>query len=163
MNEKNSLTEDTVDLKELFFLLIAQWKLIALCVILSLVCTLLYLRITPDTYSVDALVQIEESRGTSAALLGNLSNIVETNPEQRQPVQAEIELLQSRLVLGSVIKNLNLNLKISETENSSFARLLSPHTYKTQYQAKSVLFQDDSKSFDVRKFEVPNYYLDKNL
>ena len=163
MNKKNSLTEDTVDLKELFFLLIAQWKLIALCVILSLVCTLLYLRITPDTYSVDALVQIEESRGTSAALLGNLSNIVEPNPEQRQPVQAEIELLQSRLVLGSVIKNLNLDLKISETENSSFARLLSPHTYKTQYQAKSVLFQDDSKSFDVRKFEVPNYYLDKNL
>ncbi|MEZ2902667.1 polysaccharide biosynthesis tyrosine autokinase [Acinetobacter terrestris] len=163
MNKKNSLTEDTVDLKELFFLLIAQWKLIALCVILSLVCALLYLRITPDTYSVDALVQIEESRGTSAALLGNLSNIVEPNPEQRQPVQAEIELLQSRLVLGSVIKNLNLDLKISETENSSFARLLSPHTYKTQYQAKSVLFQDDSKSFDVRKFEVPNYYLDKNL
>ena len=163
MNEKNSLTEDTVDLKGLFFLLIAQWKLIALCVILSLVCALLYLRITPDTYSVDALVQIEESRGTSAALLGNLSNIVEPNPEQRQPVQAEIELLQSRLVLGSVIKNLNLDLKISETENSSFDRLLRPHRYKTQYRAKSVLFQDDSKSFDVRKFEVPTYYLDKNL
>ena len=152
-------TEDTIDLKELFFSLIAQWKLIALCVILSLVCALLYLRATPDTYSVDALVQVEESKGTSAALLGDLSSMI----EQKQPAQAEIELLKSRLVLGSVIKNLNLDLNISGTENSFFDRLLSPHAYKTQYQANAVLFQDDAKSFEVRKFEVPAYYLDKNL
>ncbi|MFS4157679.1 hypothetical protein B8U75_02150, partial [Acinetobacter baumannii] len=54
MNQQNTNTEDTIDLKELFFSLIAQWKLIALCVILSVVCALLYLRVTPDTYSVDA-------------------------------------------------------------------------------------------------------------
>ena len=156
---QNTNTEDTIDLKELFFSLIAQWKLIALCVILSLVCALLYLRTTPDTYAVDALVQVEESKGTSAALLGDLSSMI----EQKQPAQAEIELLKSRLVLGSVIKNLNLDLNISGTENSFFDRLLSPHAYKTQYQANAVLFQDDAKSFEVRKFEVPAYYLDKNL
>ncbi|NNH86637.1 polysaccharide biosynthesis tyrosine autokinase [Acinetobacter terrae] len=156
---QNTNTEDTIDLKELFFSLIAQWKLIALCMILSLVCALLYLRTTPDTYSVDALVQVEESKGTSAALLGDLSSMI----EQKQPAQAEIELLKSRLVLGSVIKNLNLDLKISGTENSFFDRLLSPHEYQTNYQTKSVVFQDDAKSFDVRKFEIPAYYLDKNL
>lgn len=156
---QNTNTEDTIDLKELFFSLIAQWKLIALCIILSLVCALLYLRATPDTYSVDALVQVEESKGTSAALLGDLSSMI----EQKQPAQAEIELLKSRLVLGSVIKNLNLDLNISGTENSFFDRLLTPHDYRTQYQANAVLFQDDAKSFEVRKFEVPAYYLDKNL
>ncbi len=156
---QNTNTEDTIDLKELFFSLIAQWKLIALCIILSLVCALLYLRTTPDTYSVDALVQVEESKGTSAALLGDLSNMI----EQKQPAQAEIELLKSRLVLGSVIKNLNLDLKISGTENSFFDRLLNPHDYQTQYHNKSVLFKDDAQSFDVRKFEVPADYLDKNL
>lgn len=156
---QNTNTEDTIDLKELFFSLIAQWKLIALCIILSLVCALLYLRTTPDTYSVDALVQVEESKGTSAALLGDLSNMI----EQKQPAQAEIELLKSRLVLGSVIKNLNLDLKISGTENSFFDRLLNPHDYQTQYQNKSVLFKDDAQSFEVRKFEVPADYLDKNL
>ena len=156
---QNTNTEDTIDLKELFFSLIAQWKLIALCIILSLVCALLYLRTTPDTYSVDALVQVEESKGTSAALLGDLSNMI----EQKQPAQTEIELLKSRLVLGSVIKNLNLDLKISGTENSFFDRLLNPHDYQTQYHNKSVLFKDDAQSFDVRKFEVPADYLDKNL
>lgn len=156
---QNTNTEDTIDLKELFFSLIAQWKLIALCIILSLVSALLYLKTTPDTYSVDALVQVEESKGTSAALLGDLSNMM----EQKQPAQAEIELLKSRLVLGSVIKNLNLNLKISGTKNGFFDRLLNPHNYQTQYQNKSVLFKDDAQSFEVRKFEVPADYLDKNL
>lgn len=158
MNQ-NTNTEDTIDLKELFFSLIAQWKLIALCIILSLVCALLYLRVTPDTYSVDALVQVEDSKGASAALLGDLSNMI----EQKSPAQAEIEILKSRLVLGSVIKDLHLNIQVSSTENTLTHRLLNDTDYKTEYTKKSVLFKDDLKSFEIREFEVPAYYLDKNL
>ncbi|MBB4810260.1 tyrosine-protein kinase Etk/Wzc [Acinetobacter johnsonii] len=152
-------TEDTIDLKELFFSLIAQWKLIALCIILSLICALLYLRATPDTYSVNALVQVEENKGASAALLGDLSSMI----EQKQPAQAEIEILKSRLVLGNVIQHLNLDLKISGTENSFTDRLLSPHHYQTEYQPKSVVFKDDEKAFDIRQFNVPSNFRDKNL
>ncbi|WP_434533827.1 polysaccharide biosynthesis tyrosine autokinase [Acinetobacter pragensis] len=156
---QNTNTEDTIDLKELFFSLIAQWKLIALCVILSLVCALLYLRATPDTYAVNALVQVEESKGASAALLGDLSSMI----DQKQPAQAEIEILKSRLVLGTVIQNLNLDLKISGTQNSFTDRLFAPHDYRTEYRSKSVLFKDDEKSFDVRKFAVPADYRDTPL
>ncbi|HBJ5813074.1 TPA: polysaccharide biosynthesis tyrosine autokinase [Acinetobacter baumannii] len=159
MNQQNTNTEDTIDLKELFFSLIAQWKLIALCVILSVVCALLYLRVTPDTYSVDALVQVEDSKGASAALLGDLSQMI----EQKSPAQAEIEILKSRLVLGTVIKDLHLNIQVSSTENTLAHRLLSDTDYKTEYTKKSVLFKDDLKSFEVREFEVPAYYLDRNL
>ncbi|ENF2222118.1 polysaccharide biosynthesis tyrosine autokinase [Acinetobacter baumannii] len=159
MNQQNTNTEDTIDLKELFFSLIAQWKLIALCVILSVVCALLYLRVTPDTYSVDALVQVEDSKGASAALLGDLSQMI----EQKSPAQAEIEILKSRLFLGSVIKDLHLNIQVSSTENTFTHRLLSDTDYKTEYAKKSVLFKDGLKSFDIRQFEIPAYYLDKNL
>ncbi|WP_180074668.1 polysaccharide biosynthesis tyrosine autokinase [Acinetobacter sp. YH12116] len=156
---QNTNTEDTIDLKELFFSLIAQWKLIALCVILSLVCALLYLRTTPDTYQVDALVQVEENKGASAALLGDLSNMI----EQKSPAQAEIEILKSRLVLGTVIDRLNLNIRIHGTEDSFWSRLLNKHEYDSEYSAQSVLFKDNQKSFDVRSFEIPDYYRDKNL
>lgn len=152
-------SEDTIDLKELFFSLIAQWKLIALCVILSVVAALLYLRTTPDTYSVDALVQVEESKGASAALLGDLSDMI----EQKQPAQTEIEILKSRLVLGNVIDKLNLDVVISGTENSFFDRLVNPHDYSTEYSPRSVLFRDGDKSFDVRQFEVPVAFNDKDL
>lgn len=156
---QNTNTEDTIDLKELFFSLIAQWKLIALCVILSLVCALLYLRTTPDTYQVDALVQVEENKGASAALLGDLSEMI----EQKSPAQAEIEILKSRLVLGTVIDRLNLNIRIHGTEDSFWSRLLNKHEYDSEYSGKSVLFKDNQKSFDVRSFEIPDYYRDKNL
>ncbi|WP_180011069.1 polysaccharide biosynthesis tyrosine autokinase [Acinetobacter sp. YH16055] len=156
---QNTNTEDTIDLKELFFSLIAQWKLIALCVILSLVCALLYLRTTPDTYAVNALVQVEESKGTSAALLGDLSSMI----DQKQPAQAEIEILKSRLVLGNVIQSLHLDLKISGTENSFTDRLFSPHEYVTEYKNKSVTFKDNEKSFEIRQFDIPTQYRDKNL
>lgn len=159
MNQQNTNTEDTIDLKELFFSLIAQWKLIALCVILSVVCALLYLRVTPDTYSVDALVQVEDSKGASAALLGDLSQMI----EQKSPAQAEIEILKSRLVLGSVIKDLHLNIQVSSTENTLTHRLLSNPEYKTEYNTKSVIFKDGLKSFDIRQFDITAYYLDKNL
>lgn len=156
---QNTNTEDTIDLKELFFSLIAQWKLIALCVILSLVCALLYLRTTPDTYSVNALVQVEESKGASAALLGDLSNMI----DQKQPAQAEIEILKSRLVLGTVIQNLHLDLIISGTENSFTDRLFSPHEYATEYKNKSVIFKDNEKSFEIRQFSVPAKFRDQDL
>ncbi|WP_441373526.1 polysaccharide biosynthesis tyrosine autokinase [Acinetobacter lwoffii] len=152
-------TEDTIDLKELFFSLIAQWKLIALCVILSLICALLYLRTTPDTYSVDAMVQVEDSKGTSAALLGDLSGMI----EQKSPAQAEIEILKSRLVLGEVINHLNLNIRVSGTEDSFWNRLMAKHEYDTTYSEKSVLFKDNRNSFDIRQFDIPQHFQDKNL
>ncbi|WP_122900949.1 polysaccharide biosynthesis tyrosine autokinase [Acinetobacter sp. B51(2017)] len=152
-------TEDTIDLKELFFSLIAQWKLIALCTILSLVCALLYLRTTPDTYAVNALVQVEESKGASAALLGDLSDMV----DQKQPAQAEIEILKSRLVLGSVIQDLNLDLNIQGLQNGFIDRLTKEHLYKTEHYKDTVIFRDNEQSFNVRQFNVPAHFVDQNL
>ena len=156
---QNSQTEDTIDLKELFFSLIAQWKLIALCMILSLICALLYLRTTPDTYAVDALVQVEDSKGASAALLGDLSSMM----EQKSPAQAEIEILKSRLVLGTVIDRLHLDLKISATDDSFWNRLSKRHQYDVVYSQQSVRFKDNQKSFDIREFDIPSVFKDKAL
>ena len=156
---KNTDTEETIDLKELFFSIIAQWKLITLCIILSLICALLYLRTTPSTYQVDALIQVEDSKGASAVLSGNLSSAV----DQMSPAQAEIEILKSRLVLGTVIDHLNLDVKISGIENSFWNRLLKTNTYITKYSEKSVLFKDNQKSFEVREFDIPAKFSNKNL
>ena len=152
-------TEDTIDLKELFFSLIAQWKMITLCVLFSIICALLYLRTTPDTYAVDALVQVEDSKGASAALLGDLSSMI----EQKSPAQAEIEILKSRLVLGSAIDHLNLDIRVSGTEDNFWNRLVAKHEYDSEYSSQSVLFKDNQKSFDIRQFDIPQYFQDKNL
>ncbi|WP_234856699.1 polysaccharide biosynthesis tyrosine autokinase [Acinetobacter junii] len=156
---QNTNTEDTIDLKELFFALVAQWKLIALCIILSLVFALLYLRVTHDTYSVDALVQVEDSKGASAALLGDLSQMI----DQKSPAQSEIEILKSRLVLGSVIQALHLDLEITSSNDTLSHRLFNKADYSAEYAPKSVTFNDGRKSFNINQFDIPNYYLDRRL
>lgn len=151
-------TEDTIDLKELFFSLIAQWKLIALCIILSIICAVLYLRTTPNIYSVNALVQVEETKG-AAAFLSEISTLT----DQKQPAQAEIEILKSRLVLGSVIEELNLDILINNGANTFTKRLFNKDLYSIEYQKDSVIFKTDGYSFSIRSFEVPSSYLDKNF
>ena len=57
MNPNTSLdTEDTIDLKELFFSLIEQWKIIILCTLIALVSAFLYLTTTAPIYQTDALI-----------------------------------------------------------------------------------------------------------
>ncbi|MDM1487165.1 polysaccharide biosynthesis tyrosine autokinase [Acinetobacter towneri] len=152
-------TEDTIDLKELFFSLIAQWKLIILCVLLSVICALLYLRTTPNTYQVDALIQVESNKGASSVLSANLATAI----DQASAAQAEVEILKSRLVLGNVIDHLNLNIRVSGTEDNFWNRLIAKHEYDSEYSSQSVLFKDNQKSFDIRQFDIPQYFQDKNL
>ncbi len=151
--------EDTIDLRELFFSLIAQWKLIFFCVILSMVCALLYLRVTPNTYTVNALVQVEEKKGASAALLGDLSGVI----DQKSPAQAEIEILRSRLILGQVINGLNLDIVISSVENTVQERILHKPEYATKYGPQQVTFVDKGKAFSIQQFDIPNDYLNTPL
>ncbi|MBJ9986111.1 polysaccharide biosynthesis tyrosine autokinase [Acinetobacter sp. S40] len=165
MSQNPTKTEDTIDLKELFFSLIAQWKIIALYIILSLICALLYLRVTPNTYSVDALVQVETQKGASAALLGQeLSNIMGSSGLGGQQVaQAEIEILKSRLVLGTTIQDLNLDIQIQPKNNSLFKRLITPSEFETQYSRQGVIVKDQLIGFNIQQFDVPQSYLDKSL
>ncbi|WP_044102415.1 polysaccharide biosynthesis tyrosine autokinase [Acinetobacter pittii] len=163
MNQNSKTNEDSIDLKELFFSLIAQWKIIACCVILSLICALLYLRITPDTYAVDAIVQVEDSKGAaSAALLGDLSKVT-GGLGQKSPTDAEIEILKSRMVLGQVIHNLNLDIKIKDNQSGLTAKLITQGKSKLEYRHDAVIYSKKDYSLIVNQLNVPEYYLDKPL
>ncbi|HHP8739318.1 TPA: polysaccharide biosynthesis tyrosine autokinase [Acinetobacter baumannii] len=163
MNQNSKTSEDSIDLKELFFSLIAQWKIIACCVVLSLICALLYLRITPDTYAVDAMVQVEDSKGAaSAALLGDLSK-VSGGLSQKSPADPEIEILKSRMVLGQVIHNLNLDIKIKDNQSGLIDKLISQDKSKIEYRHESVVYNNLNASLIIQEFKVPEYYFDKPL
>lgn len=163
MNQNSKTNDDTIDLKELFFSLIAQWKVIALCVILSLICALLYLRITPETYSTDAMILVEDGKSAaSAALLGQLGSLA-GSAGQKSPADAEIEILKSRLILGQVIKSLNLDVNIKDNQDGLLHRLISQDKTKFIYNTNSVTFEQNQTSFSIKKLEIPEYYLDKPL
>ena len=62
---KNNNTENMIDLKGVFFSLLAQWKLILLCGLLSLIVVLLYIRTAAPSYKVDAIVRSRKVEGIS--------------------------------------------------------------------------------------------------
>jgi len=163
MNQNSKTNDDTIDLKELFFSLFTQWKIITLCIVIGLICALIYLRITLPVYATDALVQVEDSKGAaSAALLGQLKEL-SGGVGQKSPVDAEIEILKSRLVLGQVIKNLNLNIQVQNDQDTILRRLISQERPKLTYTTDAVTFQNEQSILQIKKLEVPSYYLDKPL
>ena len=62
MNPNTQLTDDTIDLRELFFSLLIQWKLIVFCTVFALVCAVAYLKVAKKTYSFDAKIQIIDNK-----------------------------------------------------------------------------------------------------
>lgn len=164
MNQKSNTHDNTIDLKELFFSLIAQWKVIVLCVILSLICALLYLRVTTPTYSTNAMLQVEDSKGAgAAALLGDLSNAIPSGMGGKSPADAEIEILQSRMILGQVIQDLRLDVRITNDADTLFNRLINKNQDRVVYKNKLVTYQSNDKQFVFNSFDIPQYYLDKPL
>lgn len=162
MNQNSKINDDTIDLKALFFSLITQWKVIALCITLSLICAFLYLRSTAPTYSTDALVQVEDGKSAaSAALLGQLKDL--SGGGQKSPADAEIEILKSRLVLGQVINNLNLDIQIQDTQDTFFNRLVSTEKSKLTHTKDAVTLQKNQTVLQVKQLDVPSYYLDRPL
>lgn len=163
MNQNSKTNEDTIDLKELFFSLIEQWKVIALCTVLSLICALLYLRVTPSIFSTDAMILVEDKKSAaSAALLGDLGSLA-GGVGAKSPADAEIEILNSRLILGQTIKNLNLDIQIQDDKNGLFNRLLSQDKIKIDYTPNAVRYSKNQSTFEVQKLDVPRFYQDEPL
>lgn len=157
--------EDTIDLKSFIFSIIAQWKLILICILFSLVCAILYLRVTPKIYAVDAMVQVEDKTGASSALLGKeLSGIMgSTGVGSSQIADGEAEILKSRLVLGKTIQQLNLDIAIQPENNSFIKKLMSPRSFETSYSAQGLTVTNENQSFTVQTFKIPQIYLDQKL
>ncbi len=151
MSKQHIEENDTIDLKEILFSLLSQWKLIGLFTLVALLIGFVYLRTTPNTYAVNAMVQVEDKKGGTAALFGDLSDVF----NQSSVAQAEIEILKSRMVLGKVIKDLHLDVLISNKNDTLFNRMTSSNRSRVEYQQDSVTFIDEDKRFTLSHFVVP--------
>ncbi len=88
-------------------MLLRYWKLILACTLLALLAVPLILAFVAPVYEADALVQLEVGdKGPSRAPTGDMFPVT----EQSAPVTAEIELLKSRLILGTVVDRMRLDL-----------------------------------------------------
>jgi tyrosine-protein kinase Etk/Wzc len=102
--------EKTIDLREiLVFLWDGKWIVAAVTVVLTGL-ALLYAFLATPIYEADSLVQIEQKQdfpsGANSGILSVLTPVV-------SPTKAEIDIMQSRSVLGPTIRKENLNIIIN--------------------------------------------------
>lgn len=94
-------------LREVLRTLLRFWKLIAACALTALLLAPVVLYFVAPVYQADALLQVEAGNKTVAQpVAGEIAGIT----GEIAPVSAEIELLKSRLILGSVIDQMRLDL-----------------------------------------------------
>lgn len=151
--------DDTIDLKELARTLIKHWYWILLCVIVAVALAVLYLRVTKPVYAVDGLIQVESNKNASAALLGDLSSVMDV----KSPAQTEIELLKSRFVLGQALRNLKLDIGLSSPQEQLTQRVRQPLPHVLMHSPKHVFYQIDRTYIDLARLDVSEALLDQRL
>ncbi|MCO8074274.1 polysaccharide biosynthesis tyrosine autokinase [Acinetobacter lwoffii] len=162
----SNVQDDTIDLKELFFSLIAEWKIISLCVLLSLVSAFIYLRTTENVYQTDALAQIKSNTSSPLAGLSSdmaaMASLAGLGGMGNSSTQGEIELLKSRAILGQAIKDLNLDIQIQPKENF-FQKIISDNNYIKTYTTQDILLKKEGQRLVIAQFQVPKFYENKAL
>ncbi|WP_114193559.1 tyrosine-protein kinase Wzc [Edaphovirga cremea] len=122
-----------------------KWLIVAITTICIMI-GIIYVMIATPIYKSDALIQVEKNTGSS--LLSDLSNVLSTNQAQST---TEIELIQSRMVIGKTINDLDLDM------------IVEPKTFPIFGAGLNRLFGDTTKNIAVSRLEVPSYWLDKPI
>ncbi|PLL91644.1 tyrosine-protein kinase, partial [Klebsiella michiganensis] len=105
--EKDS---DEIDFGRLVGELIDHRKLIISVTALFTLFALAYALFATPIYQADAMIQVEEKQANS--ILSNLSQMLPDSQPQSAP---EIALIQSRMILGKTVDDLNLQIRVRQS------------------------------------------------
>lgn len=109
-NKSSSKDEDELDLGCLIGEIIHHRKLIVSITAFFTLLALVYVVFSTPIYQADALIQVEQKQGN--AILNNLSQMLPDSQPQSAP---EIALIQSRMILGKTVDDLNLQTIIKKS------------------------------------------------
>lgn len=106
IQQPDTFEDDEIDLRALFALFhFRKFTIIGITVLATLI-GIAYALISPPIYQADALVQLEEKSSGGLAVSTELNDLLGGTAPQSV---AEIEILRSRMILGKVVENLNLD------------------------------------------------------
>lgn len=116
-NKSVAKDTDEIDLGRLIGELIDHRKLIISVTALFTLIALIYALFATPIYQADALIQVEQKQGN--AILSNLSQML---PDSQPSSAPEITLLQSRMILGKTVSDLNLQAQTVQNYFPGFGK-----------------------------------------
>ncbi|HGK4301170.1 TPA: polysaccharide biosynthesis tyrosine autokinase [Klebsiella pneumoniae] len=122
-NNQTMKESDEIDLGRFLGELIDHRKIIISITSFITLLMLIYILFSTPIYQADALIQVEQKQGN--AILNSISQVLPNSQPQSSP---EISLLQSRMILGKTVDDLNLQTRVEKSYfpvfGKGWARLL---------------------------------------
>lgn len=129
--KKVKLEEDSFNLKNIVSRLLDQWKVFVISLIVFIALGIFYIWYVSPSFNVNAEVEITEGGSGNNATnflpsnsLAGFGDILGTTSN----VQNELEVIQSRDIIDSVVRKMNLNIKYSEVVDGIRTRELYTKT-----------------------------------
>ncbi len=155
--------DDEIDLGVLIDIILEGKWLVLFITTLGAALGVAYAMLATPIYKADALIQIEDKRSSLAAVFGEMGGAL-GEPSQ---TQGEVELIQSRLVLGRTVEALQLDLKVEPVTlpviGPGLARLRDRRAgiRPPAWRPASAYF--DGQYLRIGRFEVPRYQLNRSF
>ena len=155
-NDRFATTQsDEIDIGQLIGLLIDRWSLIAGSTLTCLAAGLFYALSATTVFQADALVQVEEEQqglDVAAMLGGDLGT-------GGSSTKAEIEIIQSRMVLGEAVSRTRSDIIVSADRMPVIGYLLTNLGFETGPMGKDFGYNWATDSIKVTRFEIPPHAL----
>lgn len=163
MSAAQKSEHDDVDLRQIFGVLWGGRYKVLLSILLTLTVGLIYLVAKAPVYEANGLVQVEQDDKSLSSSLGDLSTLFGAPVE----TEAEIEILKSRMVLGSVVDNLNLEISATPNYFPLIGRFVAQHGELTG-EPRAPIFGLDryawgGEHIEVSTLDLPTSLVDENL
>ncbi|WP_019673919.1 polysaccharide biosynthesis tyrosine autokinase [Psychrobacter lutiphocae] len=152
--------DDEIDLIALLLTLLRGWKTIVACAALGLILGVTYSRYAQPTYQTDALIQIDQKSQGIAALGANISELVGA---EASPAETERELIKSRMVLEPVVKQLHLDIQLTDAEIGVLDRIAQSDIPSQSSTTDGVMLETDSGLVQIKQLEMPLAYQNKTF
>lgn len=158
-SNQQDMMDDEIDLRELFGLFYARKFTIISVTFLATLIGVAYALISTPIYQADALVQLEEKSG-GMAISSDLSDLLGSTA----PVSvAEIEIIKSRMVLGLVADDLNLDWSAEPKRLPVIGNFLTRYALPDPTLSWISSYAWHDEEILIGRLEVPEYLLDEPL
>ncbi|HUN74752.1 MAG TPA: polysaccharide biosynthesis tyrosine autokinase [Steroidobacteraceae bacterium] len=163
--------DDEINFREILQLLYAGRWIVAAVAGAALAIGVLYLIVARPVYLVDGIVQVEQSASAAspygnpmASSMGSLGSLLFGTPVQ---AEAEIQILQSRLVLDRVIDQMHLLVEAEPKYFPIFGRVIAHWNRRASapVRAPPLLggFAWGGERITVSRFEAPEYWYNQTF
>ena len=151
---------DEINLMAMLFVLLRGWKIVIFFALLGLVIGVLYSRSLNPIFESNALVEVkkEKQQGLSALGGGDISDLISSGGSS---IDAEAELINSRMILGPVVDLLHLDIILSDPSINTIYKIKNNSINAQVSIPEGVALKTEDGKVQVSQFNVAQAYLDQ--